>query len=53
MAQINIIFSPPTPVVPDSEKLMDNAFKSIKYSHFQKAVILAIFIQSFNILSKV
>ena len=37
-----------TPGVGGSEKFMDNAFESIKYSHFQKVVILSIFIQAFN-----
>ena len=32
---------------------MENAFESIKYSHFQKVVILSISIQFFNILPKV
>ena len=53
LAQINMIYLPPTPRVPDGEKFMDKAFKSFKYSHIQKVVIIAIFIQSFNILSKV
>ena len=53
MAQINRIYLPPTPGVPNSEKFMENAFESIKYSHFQKVVILSISIQSFNILPKV
>ena len=53
MAQINRIYLPPTPGVPNSEKFMENAFESIKYSHFQKVVIFSISIQSFNILSKV
>ena len=44
---------PPPLGVPNSEKFMDKAFKSIKYSHFQKVVILSIFVQSFNILPKV
>ena len=30
---------PPTPRIPNSEKFMENAFESIKYSHFQKVVI--------------
>ena len=47
------IYLPATPKIPDGEKFMDKAFKSIKYSHFQKVDILAIFIQSFNILLKV
>ena len=51
--QINIIYLPPTPGVPISEKFMDKAFKSIKYCLFQKVVILSISIQSFNILPKV
>ena len=34
LAQINIIYLPPTPRVPDGEKIVDKAFKSIKYSHF-------------------
>ena len=53
MTQINIIYLSLTPGVPDGEKFVDKAFKSIKYSHIQKVVILAIFIQSFNILLKV
>ena len=53
LAQINIIYLPATPKVPDGEKFMDKAFKSIKYSHFKKVVILAIFIKFFNILPKV
>ena len=53
MTQINIIYLSLTPGVPDGEKFVDKAFKSIKYSHIQKVVILAIFIQSFNILPKV
>ena len=53
LAQINRIYLPPTPGVPNSEKFMENAFESIKYSHFHKVVILSISIQSFNILSKV
>ena len=53
MTQINIIYLSLAPGVPDGEKFLDKAFKRIKYSHFQKAVILAIFIQYFNILPKV
>ena len=53
LAQINRIYLPPTPVVPNSEKFMDNVFESIKYIHFLKVVILSISIQSFNILPKV
>ena len=53
LAQINRIYLPPSPVVPNSENFVENAFESIKYSHFQKVVILSIFIQSFNILPKV
>ena len=53
MAPINLIYLPLTIGVPDGEKFVDKAFKSIKYSHFQKVDILAIFIQSFNILLKV
>ena len=34
LAQIKIIYLPPTPRVPDGEKIVDKAFKSIKYSHF-------------------
>ena len=34
LAQINIIYLPPIPRVPDGEKIVDKAFKSIKYSHF-------------------
>ena len=30
LAQINIIYLPPTPRVPDGEKIVDRAFKSIK-----------------------
>ena len=51
--QQNLIYFPPTPGVPNSEKYVDNAFESIKYSHFQKVVILSILIQSFKILPKV
>ena len=53
MTQINIIYLSLTPGVPDGEKFVDKAFKSIKYSHIQKVDILAIFIQSFNIFPKV
>ena len=53
LAQINRIYLPPTPGVPNSEKFMENVFESIKYSHFQKVVILSISIHSFNILPKV
>ena len=54
MTQINIIYLSLTPGVPDGEKFVDKAFKSIKqYSHIQKVVILAIFIQFFNIFPKV
>ena len=48
MAPINLIYLPLTLGVPNGEKFVDKAFKSIKYSHFQKVVILAIFLQSFN-----
>ena len=47
MAQINRIYISPTPGVPNTEKIMDIAYKSIKYSHIQKVVNLSIFIQSF------
>ena len=53
MAQINIVYLSLGPGVPYGEKFVDKAFKSIKYSHFQKVFIQAIFIQSFNILPKV
>ena len=53
MAPINLIYLPLTLGVPDGEKFVDKAFKSIKYNHFQKVVNLAIFSQSFNILPKV
>ena len=49
--QKSIRYFPPTPGVPNSENFMDKAFKSMKYSYFQKVVILSISIQSFNILS--
>ena len=52
MAPINLIYLPLTLGVPNGEKFVDKAFKSIKYSHFPKVDILAIFIQSFNILPK-
>ena len=53
LALINRVYLPLTHGVGGSEKFIDNAFESIKYSHFQKVVILSIFIQSFNILPKV
>ena len=52
-AQINKIYLPLNPRVPDDEKFMDKAFKSIKYSQFKKVLILAIFLQFFNIFPKV
>ena len=36
MAPINLIYLPLTLGVPDGEKFVDKAFKSIKYSHVQK-----------------
>ena len=48
MAQITIIYLSLTPGAPYGEKFVDKAFKSIKYSQVQKVVILAIFLQSFN-----
>ena len=48
LAQINIIYLSATSKVPDSDKFIDKAYKSIKYSHYEKVFILAIFIQSFN-----
>ena len=39
MAQINRIYISPTPGVPNTEKIMDKGFESIKYSHIKKVVI--------------
>ena len=36
MAPINLIYLPLTIGVPDGEKFVDKAFKSIKYNHIQK-----------------